>query len=92
MVRVVEIARDSLNLTVNIYIHKYIKEGSVCWYDGLSCKLSSNALSKVRVLFFLLLENKVSFFFNKQTKKMDTKKWIQNTIMYQLLIIIITLD
>ncbi len=31
----------------------YIKEGSVCWYGGLSCKLNSNVLSKVRVLFFL---------------------------------------
>ena len=30
-----------------------IKEGSVCWYDGLSCKLNSVWLSKVQFLFFL---------------------------------------
>ena len=29
------------------------KEGSVCWYDGLSCKLNSLMLSKVQFLFFL---------------------------------------
>lgn len=32
---------------------RIFKEGSVCRYDGLSCKLSSLLLSKVRVLFFL---------------------------------------
>jgi hypothetical protein len=31
-----------------------IKEGSVCWYDGLSCKLNSVWLSKVQFLFFLI--------------------------------------
>src|SRR5882757_2088284 len=43
-------------LTIHIlYIFIYIKEGSVCWYGGLSCKLNSNVLSKVRVLFFLII-------------------------------------
>ena len=55
MVRVVEVARDLLMLTIHIlYIFIYIKEGSVCWYDGLSCKLNSNMLSKVQFLFFLI--------------------------------------
>ena len=28
-----------------MFIYIYIdKEGSVCWYDGLSCKLNSNAI------------------------------------------------
>ena len=43
--------RDLLSLKIFLYI----KEDSVCGYDGLSCKLNSNVLSKVRVLFFLIL-------------------------------------
>jgi hypothetical protein len=61
-----------VNNKLYIYILYIQKEGSVCWYDGLSCKLNSLLLSKVQFLFFL------NFVYFKELKYAD---WCNSNII-----------